>query len=56
VLGWSLATLDSLLGRANDYYLARIVMPYREDDPASTAAAAALADALFPRMAEFYAN
>ena len=54
VLGWSLATLDSLLGRANDYYLARIVMPYDDAHPELARAALGLADILFPQAGEFY--
>lgn len=52
-LGWGLAVFDTLLGRPNDYYLARILVVFQ---PGSTARAVELADALFPRLAEFYAG
>jgi hypothetical protein len=51
-LGWSLAVLDTLFGRPNDYYLARILVAYQTD---TAAHAVELADALFPRLAGFYA-
>jgi hypothetical protein len=52
-LGWSLAVFDMVLGHPNDYYLARVLVPYA--GTASAASAAALADTLFPRLAAFYA-
>jgi hypothetical protein len=54
VIGWSLATLDSMLARPNDYYLARIVAPYDDNGSEAAAAAAALANSIFPQLAEFY--
>ena len=53
VTAWSLAVFDTVLGRTNDYYLARVVMPYT--DAATVATASALAEDLFPRVANFYA-
>jgi hypothetical protein len=51
--GWSLAVFDMLLGHANDYYLSRVLVPYSASPSAVNAVA--LADALFPRLAAFYA-
>jgi hypothetical protein len=54
VVAWGLAVFDMVLGKPNDYYLARILVPYA--DGASAAAAMELADELFPRLARFYAS
>jgi hypothetical protein len=54
VVGWALSILDAQLGRANDYYLARIVVPFDERDRAATQRSVALADAFFPRLAGYY--
>ena len=43
---------DMVLGRPNDYYLARVLAPY--DGAASAQRAIALADSLFPRVTAFY--
>jgi hypothetical protein len=48
-IAWTLSTIDSILGRPNDYYLARIVVPTENIQDATS-----LADALFPRLATFY--
>jgi hypothetical protein len=53
VVGWTLSTVDSLLGRENDYYLARLVVPFQGE--ASARDAVVLAEALFPRLAAYYA-
>ena len=53
VVGWSLSPVVSLLGRPNDYYLARIVVPYDETQPAI---ASNLADEVFPQLATYYAK
>lgn len=52
VQAWSLAVFDLALGHTNDYYLARILVPY---DATGPHAASQLADTLFPRLAAFYA-
>ena len=54
VSAWSLAVFDTVLGNANDYYLARIVVPF--DGAASAATASELADTLLPRIAAYYAG
>ncbi len=50
-IAWTLSTIDSILGRGNDYYLARIVLPNDNVQDAVT-----LADTLFPRLEAFYAR
>jgi hypothetical protein len=56
-VAWSLAVVDAVLGRNNDYYLARVLVPYSDSSVESGAAAATqLADALFPRIAAYYAG
>jgi hypothetical protein len=50
-VGWGMAVFDMVLGRPNDYYLARVVVPFK---PETASRAVELADALFPRLAEFY--
>jgi hypothetical protein len=52
-VAWGLTVVDSLLGRANDYYLARLVAPY---DESTAATVSGLADTLFPRLAAYYAG
>jgi hypothetical protein len=54
VIGWALSIVDAQLGRANDYYLARIVVPFDEGDRSATQRSVALADSLFPRLAGYY--
>lgn len=51
---WAWATLDSVLGHPNDYYL--LSVQARLDSPANVEAAVALADILFPRVAVWYAD
>jgi hypothetical protein len=51
---WGLAVFDTVLGRSNDYYLARVVVPHTGADSEITAAQ--LADTLFPRLSAFYAS
>jgi len=54
-VAWSLAIFDMVLGRPNDYYLARILVPFDERNPSTSAAyAVELANTLFPRLAAFY--
>jgi hypothetical protein len=52
-IGWGLAVFDMVLGQPNDYYLARVLVPYQSE---SAAHAVELTDTLFPRLAAFYAN
>jgi hypothetical protein len=54
VTGWALSIFDAQLGRPNDYYLARVVVPFDERDRSATQASVALADTLFPRLAGYY--
>lgn len=58
--GWSLAALDATLGRPNDYYLLRLLVPLEQHDmghqDAAAARAAELAAALFPRLTAWYAD
>jgi hypothetical protein len=54
VIGWGLSIVDAQLGRANDYYLARVVVPFVEGDRPATQRAVALAETLFPRLAAYY--
>ncbi len=54
-LAWSLSVFDTVLGRSNNYYLARILVPYTDANrDVSAAAATELADTLFPRLAKYY--
>ena len=52
-IGWGMAVFDMVLGRPNDYYLARVVVPFK---PETASHAVELADVLFPRLAAFYAE
>jgi len=49
---WAFVTLDSVVGQPNDYFLASVLAPL---DSASASDTVALADALFPRLAAWYA-
>jgi hypothetical protein len=53
---WSLAALDAITARPNDYYLLRLVAPLDERNPAAVERIIALADATFPRVAAWYAS
>jgi hypothetical protein len=54
-IAWGLDILDTVLGRSNDYYLARVVVRLDGDNDAERASLAmALADDLFPRIATWY--
>jgi hypothetical protein len=50
-VAWGLTIVDSMLGHGNDYYLARLVVPY---DASSASQTVTLADTLFPRLAAYY--
>jgi hypothetical protein len=52
-VGWGLAVFDMVLGRPNNYYLARVLVP--GDTPAAAANAVHLADTLLPQLAAAYA-
>jgi len=52
-VAWTLSTVDSIFGMPNDYYLARVVVPYEEQNTERTIA---LANALFPKLAAYYAD
>lgn len=54
-LAWGLSGWDGLVGRSNDYYLARIIMSPPKLDADTGQAAGALADVLFARLAAWYA-
>lgn len=54
-VAWAFAIFDTLLGRENDYYLVRVLVPYSPARP-SVATAADLADSVFPRIAAWYAR
>jgi hypothetical protein len=54
---WTLALADTVLGRSNDYYVLRVLVPLRSSDELSSqdaSAASQLADVLFPRVAGWY--
>jgi len=54
-LAWGLAELDALLDRPNDYFLARLLVPFTGSlEPADAAEAVSLADVLFPRLGTWY--
>ena len=56
-IAWGLNVLDTVVGRPNDYYLARVVVRLDGDDDGQRARlATALADDLFPRIATWYAQ
>jgi hypothetical protein len=53
---WLFAELDALLDQPNHYFLARIGVPFRADEPPPAADASGLAGTLFPRLTDWYAN
>lgn len=53
---WGFAALDGVLGAPNDYYVVSLQIRLDDLDPMKAAAAASLADTLFPRVAAWYAN
>lgn len=56
-LGWATYGLDTLVGRANDYYLLRVVARITSADGAREAQQATeLADNVFPRITAWYAS
>jgi len=55
-LAWFLAELDGLMDRPNDYFLARVQVPFDAAAAPPVAAASQLARVLFPRLAAWYGN
>ena len=55
-LAWGLSIVDNLAGQPNNYYLARVIVPFKNGDELEARAAEALADTLFPRVAAWYAG
>jgi len=56
-VGWGLAIFDTALGRSNDYYLLRVLVPFESGHEQDAAGAAReLADSLFPRLTAWYAE
>jgi hypothetical protein len=53
---WGLTIFDSLLGRPNDYYLARVIVSLDDTNILRTRVVADLADVLFARLAAFYGS
>ncbi|MDQ6671981.1 MAG: exosortase-associated EpsI family protein [Chloroflexota bacterium] len=56
LVGWSSAVMDGLLGHGNDYYKLFVMTPLAQQDSSATSSTVALADALFPRIAAWYAS
>jgi hypothetical protein len=54
-IAWGLVALDAVLGRPNDYYLMSVLAPLDSANTSGTAEVIQLADALFPRVAAWYA-
>jgi hypothetical protein len=54
--GWSAVVVDAVLGQHNNYYLARVLSPLDQHNAAGVAGTVALADALFQRLASWYAT
>ena len=55
VRGWSMATLDGLLGQQNDYYKLYFATRWDDQDPNSAVALGQVAHELFTRVADWYA-
>jgi hypothetical protein len=55
-LGWSMAVLDGVLGRSNDYYKMFLIAPMTGTNDPHSRDSVQLADALFPRIVDWYAN
>ncbi len=55
-ISWGLVALDAVLGRPNDYYLMSVLAPFDPANAPATAEVTQLADALFPRVAAWYAS
>jgi hypothetical protein len=56
VVGWALAVFDTVLGRPNDYYLMRVLVPTTTDTSDAIKRAGEAADVLFPRVTDWYAR
>lgn len=55
-LGWSLVVLDASLGRPNDYYLVRLITRLDGAGTAAVPETVVLAETLFTRLADWYAD
>jgi hypothetical protein len=56
-LAWGLAEWDALMDQPNDYFLARIALPFdAASSPPPIATATSLSQILFPRLAAWYAH
>lgn len=55
-LAWGAVALDAVAGRPNDYYRIAVLAPLGGLDPRAAREVTSLADALFPRLATWYAN
>jgi hypothetical protein len=55
-LAWGAVVLDAVAGRPNDYYRVTVLAPLGGPDPRAARDLTTLADALFPRLAAWYAN
>lgn len=53
---WAFGELDALLDRPNDYFLARLGIPYQAAEPPPGALADQLAAAMFPRLTDWYSR
>jgi hypothetical protein len=54
-LGWGMVAVDAVLGRPNDYFLARVLVPLAEaNDQTAAREAANLAALVFPRLSAWY--
>jgi hypothetical protein len=54
-LPWTLAVLDGIVGRSNDYYKFYLVARIDQSDPGARKDVAELARTLFPRLSAWYA-
>jgi len=54
-MGWTMAIVDGLLGRPNDYYKLYLMTRTLDVDELSARESAKLAETLFPRIADWYA-
>jgi hypothetical protein len=55
-MGWSAVVVDAVLGRRNDYYLARVLSTLDPNGAASVSETVGLADTLLQRLAAWYAT
>ena len=55
-LGWGMVVLDAVAGQPNDYYLARVMTPLDRLDSPTVGEAVRMAETLFARVADWYAD